>query len=88
MSRLALAFLSSAALVASGSLALAQNGASAPAGMAQPISTVSTTCHHDGEVIQTPQGLMVCHLRPMSGVHFKSRDWFAGVSARAAATNQ
>ncbi len=87
MSKFTVALLSSAALVASSSFALAQNGASSPMGMAQPVSTVQTSCHHDGDVIQTPKGLMVCHQRPLLDVHFKSRVWFAGVGARAAASD-
>jgi hypothetical protein len=58
---------------------------------AQPVSAVSSArvvCHHDGEIIQSQNGPVLCHLkRPVSGVQFKSSDWYRSVGVRAAATN-
>jgi hypothetical protein len=88
MSKLTMSVLASMALIGSASLACAD---SMPSNMAQPASMVQPTgrivCHHDGEVIQSANGPVICHMRPVSGIHFKSRDWFGGISAKAAASD-
>jgi hypothetical protein len=78
--------LAAAALIASASLAFADSQT-----QAQPVSThpaQRVVCHHDGEVVQGPNGLLVCHMRPVDGVQFKSPDWYRAISARAAGSNQ
>jgi hypothetical protein len=88
MSKTMTSVLAAAALIASASLAFAQG---APGTTAQPVSNVQTgahaVCQHDGDVIQGPNGLLVCHMRPQLEVHFKSSDWYRGISARAAGSN-
>jgi hypothetical protein len=79
-----------AALIASTAFAFADESTSGSQMMKTPTgAVVDTTCHHDGEVVQGPNGLLVCHQRrPLSDVHFKSSDWFRGIGAKAAATNE
>lgn len=90
MSKSMLSVLSVAAFALSTSLALADD-MSGNQPTAQPVSNVVSTgavvCHHDGEIIQGPNGAVMCHMRPVGGVHYKSREWFSGIGARAASMN-
>jgi hypothetical protein len=90
MSKMTMSVLASVALIGSASFAFADNSMSGQP-MAQPVSNVQTSgqvvCHHDGEIIQSATGPVLCHMRPVSGIHFKSREWFGAVGARAAGNN-
>lgn len=59
---------------------------------AQPVSQTTTSdrivCHHDGEVIQSQSGPVVCHLkRPQAGMHNMSREWFRDQQLRSSTMN-
>ncbi len=79
--------VAAAALLGSTSLAFA-DGPTPPLGQPNDISATHVTCHHDGDIIQGPNGLLQCHMRPPNDtVHFKSPGWFAAINARASGTN-
>jgi len=88
MSKMMMSVLAGAALIGSASVAVADNtmsgGQMQNAVVVQPSRVV---CHHDGEIIQSENGPVLCHMRPVGGLHFKSREWFGGVSAKAAGSN-
>jgi hypothetical protein len=91
MSKMITGLMAASALIASTALAFADDTTTAAPTMIKASNGVeyNTVCHHDGEVVQGPNGLLVCHQRrPVSDVHFKSSDWFRGVGARAAASNE
>jgi hypothetical protein len=89
MSKTIITMLSAAALAASASMAFAGDMQSDQSMQrASNVQPWKATCHHDGELVQTPNGLAICHMRPVGGVHYMSRDWFARIGARAAGSNE
>jgi hypothetical protein len=90
MSKMMTGVAAAAALIASTAFAFADGQASnSPFVKTAAGTEVNAVCHHDGEVVQGPNGLLVCHQRrPISDVHFKSSDWFRAINARAAGSNE
>ncbi|HEY2071583.1 MAG TPA: hypothetical protein VGG48_18630 [Rhizomicrobium sp.] len=65
---------------------------SMPAQAAAPAAASATSaqvvCHHDGEVIQSATGPVLCHMKkPQAGVHNMSREWFRDQQLRSAQMN-
>lgn len=88
MPKMMMSVLAGAALIGSACVAFADDTTSG--GQMQNAVVVQQShvvCHHDGEIIQSATGPVMCHMRPMGGIHFKSREWFGGVSAKAAGSN-
>ncbi|MGH6871873.1 MAG: hypothetical protein ACREHE_10230 [Rhizomicrobium sp.] len=73
----------------SGPAALAQDAAAAasspPADQAQAAAQVD--CHHDGEVLLTANGPVVCHLKHPTGARNFSREWFREQQLRSSTMN-
>jgi hypothetical protein len=90
MSKMMMSVLASVALIGSASVAFADNGMSGQPTMqnASAVQPARVVCHHDGEIIQSETGPVLCHMRPVGGLHFKSRDWYGGIGAKAAATDR
>ncbi|HTQ13956.1 MAG TPA: hypothetical protein VMH86_08765 [Rhizomicrobium sp.] len=50
-------------------------------------AAIQAHCHHDGEVLLTANGPVVCHLKHPTGVTNYSREWFREQQLRSASMN-